>query len=83
MRAARESAVRIPEDLALVAFDDFEWADLFHPRLTAVAQPTQPLGSQALRLVLSRLADPTLPPRRLVMKPTFVHRDSCGCPAGR
>ncbi|MFG1610322.1 LacI family DNA-binding transcriptional regulator [Actinoplanes sp. NPDC049265] len=79
MRAVRELGLRVPDDLALVAFDDFEWADLFHPRLTVIAQPTQPLGAQALRLVMSRLADPALPPRRLVMKPAFVHRDSCGC----
>ncbi|WP_245707535.1 LacI family DNA-binding transcriptional regulator [Pseudonocardia oroxyli] len=79
MRAVRDAGINVPRDLALVAFDDFEWADLFHPRLTVIAQPTQALGEQALQLVLSRLADPGAPARRVVMKPTFVHRDSCGC----
>jgi LacI family transcriptional regulator len=79
MRGAREAGMKIPDDLALVAFDDFEWADLFHPRLTVIAQPTQKMGEQALQLVLSRLADPAMPPRRILMHPTFVHRESCGC----
>jgi LacI family transcriptional regulator, galactose operon repressor len=80
MRAARNAGIRIPEDLALVAFDDFEWADLFHPRLTVVAQPTLAMGQQAVELVFSRLADPARPARKVVLRPTFVHRDSCGCP---
>ena len=79
MRAARDARVRIPEDLAIVSFDDFEWADLFHPSLTAVAQPTKAMGEQALQLVLSRLADPSTPTRRVVMRSQFVHRESCGC----
>jgi LacI family transcriptional regulator len=79
MRAARDARVRIPDDLAIVSFDDFEWADLFHPSLTAIAQPTQAMGEQALQLVLTRLADPSMPTRRVVMRPTLVHRDSCGC----
>lgn len=80
MRAARDTGVRIPTDLALVAFDDFEWADLFHPRLTVVSQPTQAMGEQAFGLVQSRLADRSTPARRMVLRPVFVHRESCGCP---
>jgi LacI family transcriptional regulator len=80
MRAARGLGVQVPKDLALVAFDDFEWADLFQPRLTVIAQPTTSLGAQAFQLVLSRIEDPGLPPRRVVMRPALVHRESCGCP---
>lgn len=79
LRAAKEIGVRIPEDLALVCFDDFEWADLFHPGLTAIAQPTDTMGVQAADLVLSRLAHPELPSRNVRLKSTFVHRESCGC----
>ena len=66
-------------DLAIVSFDDFEWADLFHPRLTVIAQPTAEMGRQAVQMTLSRLADPKAPPRRVSLKPIFVHRESCGC----
>jgi LacI family transcriptional regulator len=80
MRALRELGRKVPEDLALVAFDDFEWSDLFHPRLTAIAQPTLALGGHAMELALSRIADPALPPRRVLIHPAFMHRESCGCP---
>lgn len=79
LRAAKTRRVRIPEDIALVCFDDFEWADLFHPGLTAIAQPTNAIGTQAGELILSRLAEPGLPSRRVQLRSTFVHRESCGC----
>jgi LacI family transcriptional regulator len=79
MRAARDIGVRVPDDLAIGVFDDFEWADLFHPRLTVIAQPTHALGEQAVDLVLSRLANPSAPARRVVLQPEFIHRESCGC----
>lgn len=79
LRAAKARGVRVPDDIALVCFDDFEWADLFHPGLTAIAQPTKAIGTQAGELVLSRLAEPDLPSRRVQLRSTFVHRESCGC----
>lgn len=82
LQGVRDRGLTVPDDLALVAFDDFPWADVFHPRLTTMAQPTELLGREAVRMVLARLADPGLPPRRVVMPPTFRHRDSCGCSGG-
>src|SRR3954469_5776044 len=79
LRAIAERGLTVPDDIALVAFDDFEWADLFHPRLTVIRQPTTELGSRAVELLLSRLADPDRPIRTERLEATFVHRDSCGC----
>lgn len=82
LQGARDRGVVVPDDLALVAFDDFPWADVFRPRLTAMAQPTDLMGREAVRMTLARLSDPQLPARRVVMPPTFRHRDSCGCTDG-
>ncbi len=79
MRALRDLGLTVPTDVALVAFDDFEWSDLFHPRLTTMAQPVSLMGSEAVRLLLSRIEAPDLPPRTIRLSPTFMHRDSCGC----
>ena len=65
--------------MALVAFDDFEWADLFTPRLTTMAQPCREMGASAVRLLLSRLADPRRAPRTIRLVARFMHRESCGC----
>ncbi|WP_371659145.1 LacI family DNA-binding transcriptional regulator [Streptomyces sp. NBC_00280] len=81
LRALRERGLTVPDDLALCCFDDFAWADLFTPGLTAVAQPGKDIGAQAVRLLLDRLADPDRPTRTVRLPCTFVHRESCGCAA--
>ncbi|MEU0336842.1 LacI family DNA-binding transcriptional regulator [Streptomyces sp. NPDC006193] len=80
LRALRRHGRSVPDDMALCCFDDFAWADLFSPRLTAVAQPSRELGAQAVRLLLDRLAGPGRAPRTVRLPCTFVHRTSCGCP---
>ncbi len=79
MKACRQLRLSIPDDLALAAFDDFEWADIFHPRLTAIAQPTSAIGAQSVDLLLSRLRDPGMPARTVRMQTSFLTRESCGC----
>ena len=79
MHALRERGMKTPEDIALVAFDDFEWSDLFHPRLTAIAQPAREIGERAVQLLLARLDDADRPKESIRLPPTFVHRESCGC----
>lgn len=80
MRTLRELRITVPDDLALASFDDFAWADLFHPRLTAIAQPIAELAHRAVTLLLERLDNPDLPSRIETLKPTLMHRDSCGVP---
>ncbi|WP_217254280.1 LacI family DNA-binding transcriptional regulator [Streptomyces sp. AC602_WCS936] len=80
LRAVRDHGLSVPGDLALCCFDDFPWADLFSPRLTAVAQPSRELGTRAVRLLLERLAEPDRPARTVRLPCAFVHRTSCGCP---
>ncbi|MFC9928165.1 LacI family DNA-binding transcriptional regulator [Streptomyces sp. NPDC127190] len=80
LRALRRLGRSVPDDIALCCFDDFAWADLFSPRLTAIAQPSRELGAQAVRVLLDRLAEPHRPARTLRLPCAFVHRTSCGCP---
>jgi LacI family transcriptional regulator len=79
LRALRRRKVKIPNDIAFVSFDDFEWAELMHPRLTTIAQPIERMGAEAARLMLGRIADPKQEPRTVRLEPTFMHRESCGC----
>jgi LacI family transcriptional regulator len=79
LRALRERGLSVPEDIALCCFDDFAWADLFTPRLTAIAQPSKEIGTQAVRVLLERLAAPERAARTVRLACTFVHRTSCGC----
>jgi LacI family transcriptional regulator len=81
MRAVAERGLRCPADVSVACFDDFEWASVFHPRLTTVAQPAYEMGATAADLLLARLAGGGAPePERRVLAPTLVVRDSCGAP---
>ncbi|MEU5185013.1 LacI family DNA-binding transcriptional regulator [Streptomyces longwoodensis] len=80
LRALRDRGRSVPEDLALCCFDDFAWADLFSPRLTAIAQPSREIGAAAVRVLLERLDAPRRPARTVRLPCAFVHRTSCGCP---
>jgi LacI family transcriptional regulator len=79
MAAIREAGLSVPADIAVVAFDDFEWADYFSPRLTALAQPCREMGAMAIRLLLSQLNGRAEAPRSIRLAPRFMHRESCGC----
>jgi LacI family transcriptional regulator len=79
LRGLRGLGIRVPEDVAVAAFDDIAWADLMNPALTAVAQPIPEMGNAAAKLLIKRIAGDDGPPRRLTLPPTFQHRQSCGC----
>jgi LacI family transcriptional regulator len=77
--ALQARGVRVPEDVALIGFDDFEWAVVLRPRLTAVAQPTYEIGETAARMLLDRVeGDPPPEPRRVVLPTRLIVRESCG-----
>ncbi len=79
MQALRDAHIEVPEQMALVGFDDFDWADFFVPRLTLIAQPVKALGAQAVHRLLQRMAAPDAPTQSLRLAPTLQVRNSCGC----
>jgi LacI family transcriptional regulator len=79
LRALRDAHLTVPDDIALAGFDDFEWADLFAPRLTTVAQPSLELGVTAARLLFARLDARNRTPTTIRLRPTLRIRNSCGC----
>jgi DNA-binding LacI/PurR family transcriptional regulator len=81
LRALHEHRLRIPQDVAVISFDDMPWAAALHPPLTAVAQPTYELGATAARLLLERLRDPSRPVQRVRLQTRLVVRASCGAAA--
>ncbi|MDX6618990.1 MAG: LacI family transcriptional regulator, partial [Gaiellales bacterium] len=52
LKAARELGLRVPEDLAVAGFDDFEFAAAVDPPLTTVRIPGYEMGRQAARSLL-------------------------------
>ncbi|RAU45530.1 MULTISPECIES: LacI family DNA-binding transcriptional regulator [unclassified Pseudomonas] len=82
MQALREAGVQVPDQMALVGFDDFDWADFFLPRLSVIAQPVKALGERAVQLLLQRIDDPDGERQSERLPATLRIRNSCGCPFG-
>ena len=80
MRALAECGLRVPEDVALVGFDDFEWSDFFRPRLTVMAQPCQEIGERAALRLKSLIDVPRQAAVQERLPPRLIIRDSCGEP---
>jgi DNA-binding LacI/PurR family transcriptional regulator len=75
-RTCTERGVSIPDDLALVSYDD-EAADLADPTLTAVRPPKNHVGRLAVELIVSRLLDgDRRPAQRVLVAPELVVRQS-------
>ena len=74
--AAAGAGVRVPQDLAVVGFDDIPAAEALS--LTTVAQPSQEIGLQAARLLLSRIGGDVGPLQRRLLPTRLVVRGSCG-----
>ncbi|MGY2685813.1 LacI family DNA-binding transcriptional regulator [Pseudomonas tolaasii] len=79
MHALRDARIEVPGQMALVGFDDFDWADFFVPRLTLIAQPVKELGARAVQLLLQRMAAPAAPTQSVRLAPCLQVRNSCGC----
>lgn len=80
MHALRDATIEVPGQMALVGFDDFDWADFFLPRLSVIAQPVQALGARAVQLLLQRIDAPEGKRVSERLAPTLRIRNSCGCP---
>lgn len=79
MHALRDAQIEVPGQMALVGFDDFDWADFFVPRLTLIAQPVNELGARAVHLLLQRMATLEATPHSVRLAPCLQLRNSCGC----
>jgi LacI family transcriptional regulator len=79
MRALGRHGLRVPDDVALVAFDDFDWADVFSPHLTAIGQPIDQIAQGSVAMLLERIAGSTREPRTRRPAGLLRQRESCGC----
>ena len=80
VRAIRSRGLKVPADVSVVGFDDFEWADCFEPRLTLVAQPCEEIGKRAASLLIERIANPSGAPQSVRLDARLIIRDSCARP---
>jgi LacI family transcriptional regulator len=78
LRMLREMGRRVPDDVAVVGFDDLEPATLTQPPLTTVRQPTRQTGTAAVETLLDIVENGDEPVRRVIMPTQLIIRQSCG-----
>jgi len=76
LSVAREMRVRIPDDIAIVGFDDLPIARLSNPELSTIRQPLTEMAEAAYKMVVIHRDEILRKPQRVVFKPELVVRQS-------
>jgi signal transduction histidine kinase/DNA-binding LacI/PurR family transcriptional regulator/AraC-like DNA-binding protein len=83
METVRKARLRIPEDIAMIGFDDWRDAAGQNPPLTSVHYPVVQAGRRALSFLLETINGQSSPDQSIQMSVKLVVRESCGCLPGR
>lgn len=77
LRALRKAGLSVPNDVAVVGFDDLPMSSSSNPPLTTVRQPIRRVGAQAVETLVDILTNGPQPPRRITLSTELVVRSSC------
>jgi LacI family transcriptional regulator len=76
LKAVREAGLSVPEDISLIGHDNIKMTSYTQPALTTISQPVEELASTAIQLLMERIEQPGLAPRRIVLANQLVVRQS-------
>ncbi len=78
MRAIQENGLRIPQDVAVIGFDDIGPGSRTSPTLSTVHQPIQEMGAKAAEALIEMVRSPGKEPKKIVLETGLVLRESTG-----
>ena len=78
LRALHQRGLKVPQQVAIIGFDDAVIASLLYPRLTSIRQPAYPMGVAAAELALRLIGGQGAEP--VMFTPELVRRESTGPP---
>ncbi len=76
INAVEDEGLKVPDDIAIVGYDDITMASFVKPKLTTVAQPKYEMGNLACKVLLDRIKKPDAQIRSTVLKPKLIVRGS-------
>jgi len=85
LQALTAAGVSVPDEIALIGYDDIDFAASAAVPLSSIRQPSRTMGATALSILIEEAADPSLAPRNVVFEPELVVRASTAgrrAPAG-
>jgi LacI family transcriptional regulator len=74
--AVKDMKIKIPEELAVIGFDDMEWYELLSPSISAVAQPVEKIGQEVAKCLLRRMLGDISPPKLISLPTKLIIRES-------
>jgi DNA-binding LacI/PurR family transcriptional regulator len=83
LQSLQTLGVAVPQQIRMVGIDDVKYAGLLGVPLTTLQQPCRAIGEVAITTMLERIANPSLPPREVLLACKLVIRYSCGSDAHR
>jgi LacI family transcriptional regulator, repressor for deo operon, udp, cdd, tsx, nupC, and nupG len=78
VKAIKDKGLRVPDDIAVVGFDDIKFSSIFEPALTTVVQPKFEMGKKAMELLLEQMQGVAPSQTQYVLDSKLVIRESCG-----
>jgi LacI family transcriptional regulator len=78
IRAIRDQGLRVPEDVAVIGFDDFPLLTLADVELTTVRQPVVETGVKAVEMLIDMIENGDPSPRHVILNTKLIIRASCG-----
>lgn len=76
MNALRDKAIRVPEDMGVITFDEYPFSQILKPRLTVVSVDVFDLGVQAGKYVLQKIKKPNIHIESYITYPVLIERES-------
>ena len=72
-----DAGIRMPDDIALITYDDDLWMSMTSPKLSSIVQPAEAMGSQAAERILKRLREKDVLFDSFRLDANIVYRGSC------
>lgn len=78
LKAVHDAGLRVPEDIAVVGFDDIDMARYMNPGLTTIHQPRYEIGKRAMELLLKKIKKEKIDQPHIILEDKLLIRESCG-----
>jgi LacI family transcriptional regulator len=77
MAYIQETKIKVPDELAIIGFDDYDWTKISTPPLTVIMQPAYEMGEKAAEVLLDRIKNPNREIREYRLSAKLIMRGSC------
>lgn len=83
LKACQKKGLKVPEDVAIIGFDNIELTTMLSPSLTTIEQPSYQIGYQSCELLIEKILFPKTSAKKIILETELILRDSTPLNIGR